>query len=262
MSRREQRDPFPTTQWTVVVGALQKGGATAAHGALSKLYTTYYPPLVSYVQRRGYAMHDTEDIVQSYFMQLSEADSFAVLNRKDWKLRRFLLLTLKRFLANWTKSQRARKRGGGASHVPIEDSSIQICDEDAGEAVSDPAFDADWALMILQKVRSQLRDEYGNKDRADRFRLLEPMLGRQAGAMSYREAGVPLGMSEDAVKQEVRRMRKRYREILENHIADTVCDESEIKGELEYLIEVTGRIERHKGAAAGDSNGKSLENGP
>ena len=249
MTMGDKRDPLPTTQWTVVVEAMQDGGPTAARGAFSTLYTSYYQPLAAYVQRRGYGYHDTEDILQSYFLNLAESGSIAGLSRSDWKLRRFLLphpQALSGQLEQEPAGQEAGRRGSACSPRGF---TLQIEDPQAAEGVSDPAFDVDWALMILGHVRTHLRDEYRAKGQAERFVALEPLLSRGPGNRSYLEVGDVLGMSEDAVKQAVRRMRTRYREILEEHIARTVCDRSEVGGEVEYLIEVTGGLERKGGRA-------------
>ena len=51
------------------------------------------------------------------------------IHERDWKLRRFLLLTLKRFIANWEAFRHAQKRGGGNVHIPIGGSRFEVADE-------------------------------------------------------------------------------------------------------------------------------------
>ena len=64
-------DPFPSTNWSIVVRA---GGVTdeGTRQALAELFETYWFPLYGYVRRRGYGDEDARDLLQSYFVSLME----------------------------------------------------------------------------------------------------------------------------------------------------------------------------------------------
>jgi len=61
-------------------------------------------------------------------------------------------------------------------------------------------------------------------------------LSGDAPVSSYRELGEALGMSEDAVKVAVHRLRRRFGELLREEIAETVGDPSEVDDEIRYLL--------------------------
>jgi RNA polymerase sigma-70 factor (ECF subfamily) len=53
--------------------------------------------------------------------------------------------------------------------------------------------------------------------------------------------GTELGLTANAVKQEVFRMKKRFGELLRDEVAGTVADPAEVDDELRYLIDVLCR---------------------
>ena len=54
----------------------------------------------------------------------------------------------------------------------------------------------------------------------------------------YAQLATNLGLSEQALRVAIHRLRQRYREVLRREIADTVAEESEIAAELKYLRQV------------------------
>ena len=69
------------------------------------------------------------------------------------------------------------------------------------------------------------------------FERLKPCLteSREGG---YRELGRALGLSEGAVKVTIHRLRRRYRELLRQEIAETVLTAEAVDEEIRYLIQV------------------------
>ena len=70
--------------------------------------------------------------------------------------------------------------------------------------------------------------------------VVEPGAGAAAGYpdTAFTEAGARLGMTEDAVKMAVYRLRKRYRDLLRAQIAATVSRNAEIDLEIRDLFRV------------------------
>jgi hypothetical protein len=54
--------PFQTTHWTVVLEAGKAESDGAARKALAIFSETYWPPLYTFVRRRGYSPGDAQDI--------------------------------------------------------------------------------------------------------------------------------------------------------------------------------------------------------
>jgi DNA-directed RNA polymerase specialized sigma24 family protein len=105
---------FAPTRWTLVLDASKPGDTEQAQRALAELCRLYWQPLYAYVRRCGHDPHTAEDLTQEFFARLLAKDALAGVAPGKGKFRSFLLMALKRFLANEWDKARAQKRGGGA----------------------------------------------------------------------------------------------------------------------------------------------------
>jgi RNA polymerase sigma-70 factor (ECF subfamily) len=230
-------DIFATTHWTVVLAAGQRHTPQAGR-ALEELCRTYWFPLYAYVRRRGHSREDAEDLTQAFFAQLLARNFLATLDGNRGKFRAFLLAALKHFLANeWDKSQ-AQKRGSGATHLSLDwqtaDTQFQVAD--AQKLSPDQAFDREWALILLAKVVERLEAECETEGRANQFKQLKAFLTADKGSLSYSEAASALNMEETAVRVAVHRLRKRYRQLLQEEISQTLSGPADLDEELRALF--------------------------
>src|SRR5262245_60436820 len=90
---------FQTTHWTVVLNA-GKADSAGSDAALTKLCQAYWNPIYSYMRRRGRTPEDAKDLTQEFFLRLMEKEYLKDLDRETGRFRSFLLVVLKRFLAN------------------------------------------------------------------------------------------------------------------------------------------------------------------
>ncbi len=88
---------FATTHWSVVLTA--QGRSAAADQALEKLCRTYWWPLYGFVRRSGYKPEEAQDLTQGFFALLLERRDLDVVRREKGRLRSYLLVSLKNFLA-------------------------------------------------------------------------------------------------------------------------------------------------------------------
>jgi len=233
---------FVTTRWSVVANA-GRSDSTGAHEALSHLCRIYWYPLYSYVRRRGYSAHDSQDLTQAFFAQLLEHNWVGAADRTRGKFRTFLLTAISRFLSGEWDKQRAQKRGGGVIHVPLQLDTAETrygC-EPSDDFTPEQCFERRWALALLDNVLQRLREEHEAEGKGELFTRLSGSLIGDRDSQPYADLGNQLGMSEGAVKVAVHRLRKRYRELLRMEIAETVEREEEIEGELRHLFTVLAR---------------------
>jgi DNA-directed RNA polymerase specialized sigma24 family protein len=231
------RDAFVTTRWTLVLAAGRRS-AVQSDEALAELCRTYWYPLYAYVRRPGRSREDAEDLTQAFFARFLERNYLEGLAAERGEFRAFLLASLKHFLANeWDRLQR-QKRGGGVEHLSLDwrgaDDRYRL-DPPDGAATPEAVFDRQWALALLERVIARLGEEMAGDGKAGLFaegrRFL--MLGRDAGP--YGESAGRLGMDEGAVRVAVHRMRRRYRELLRDEIAQTLADPGLVEDELRSL---------------------------
>lgn len=230
---------FATTRWSVVLSASNQH-ATHWATALETLCRTYWYPLYAYTRRLGHAPHDAQDLTQEFFLRVLQKDYFKSVAPEKGKFRTFLILALKRFLANQWDRARAQKRGGG--HVPLSldattaEARYQV--EPADGLSPDRIYERRWALTLLEEVIAALRDECGRAGRATEFEALKVFLTAPKGAVPYAEVAARLGMAEGALRVAVHRLRRRYRELFREHIAHTVSQPNEIDDEIRHLLSV------------------------
>lgn len=235
----EHNATFATTHWTVVLRARNPASSEAVR-ALEELCRTYWYPLYAYARSKGHEVEDAKDLTQEFFARLLEKNYLGVADRRKGQFRWFLLTAFKHFLANEYDRARAAKRGGGSAPIPLDTVMAENLyqGELRTEASPDQVYDRSWALTLLETVRNQLRDEYDKQGKAKRFTVLEAYLPGETAWQSYAEVGAGLGLSEGAIKVEVHRMKQRFSELLRSEIGRTVAHETEIDGEVRYLIEV------------------------
>lgn len=222
----------------MVLSAGQHQSPEAAR-ALETLCGAYWYPLFAYVRRTGRQVADAEDLTQAFFERLLEKDWLAEANRERGRFRSFLLGSLKHFLANeWDKGQ-ARKRGGGCLVISLDaqtaDRRLQM--EPADAATPETAFDRRWALALLGVVLDRLGKEYAQGGKAALFEALKGSLEADRSEVSYVRLAEELALSEGAVRVAVHRLRRRYRELLREEIAQTVSSPHEVDEEWRHLLQ-------------------------
>jgi len=89
--------------------------------ALEKLCRTYWWPLYGFVRRQGYRPEEAQDLTQGFFALLLERRDLDVIRREKGRLRSYLLVSLKNFLAKARRYDMAVKRGEGRSLVPLDE---------------------------------------------------------------------------------------------------------------------------------------------
>ena len=227
---------FATTRWTVVARAWEHDSPEAVE-ALEWLCRVYWYPLYAYVRRRGHTEDDAKDLTQEFFARLLKHKYLQFVDRNRGRFRSFLLSSLKHFIINeWNKARR-EKRGGGQQLISLdaEETETRFRAEPADDQSPDKAFDRRWALVLLDRVLDHLRDEYTSVGQAQVFEELKFTLTGEEGEGSYAEIGQRLGITEGNLKQKVYRLRKRYRELLREEIAQTVNIEA-IDEEMRHLF--------------------------
>lgn len=233
----ERPDYFVTTRWTLVVSA-GRTPSPDSEQALAELCQTYWYPLYAYIRRQGRTREDAEDLVQAFFARFLERNYLVGLSAERGRFRAFLLASLKHFLANeWDHSQR-QKRGGGVDHVSLDwqsaDQRFHL--EPAAPDNPERAFDREWALALLERVIQRLERECDAAGKDRLFRQAKGFLTVGSGSIPHAEAAAAVGLDEGAFRVAVHRLRKRYRELLREEIAQTLTDPSQVEEELGSLL--------------------------
>jgi RNA polymerase sigma-70 factor (ECF subfamily) len=229
------REYFVTTHWTRVLEA-GRGESTGARDALAQLCQSYWYPLYAYVRRRGKTPEDAEDLTQGFFERLLELNSLAEVRREKGKFRSFLLASLNHYLSDEWDRERAQKRGKGRV-IPLDVmmAEARLSREPADTLTPEKLFERKWAMTLLDTVVERLRDEYDSTGKGTLFMALRFSIAGEKAEEPYAKLSAELGVSEQALRVTVHRLRQRYRQLLRDEIGRTLATEAEVDGEIRHL---------------------------
>ncbi len=228
---------FATTRWTVVLAARDKA-LPQSEEALESLCRTYWYPLYAFVRRLGHQRADAQDLTQEFFARLLAKEWLAGADREKGRFRTFLIVALKRFLANeWDRVHR-EKRGGHAPHFSLDTelAEARYQAEPARELPADRIYERRWALTLLENTMNRLREEFGQAGKASEFERLKVFLTADKSAIACADVARDLGLSEGATRVAVHRLRRRFREIFREEVAHTVAACEDVEEELRHLL--------------------------
>jgi RNA polymerase sigma factor (sigma-70 family) len=229
---------FSTTHWSVVLQA--QGQSPAAQQALEKLCRTYWRPVYSFIRREGSTPEEAQDLTQGFFAVLLQRRNFDAVRKEKGRLRSYLLTSLKHFLVSEHRRAVTLKRGKGQQPVPLhelsgaEGSGMEPADHLTPERV----YERRWALTLMEQVLRRLKNEYDTAGNLNLFDSLKQLLVDEPEAPSRAEIASDLGMTENAVRQALHRLRQRYQLLLREEISHTVAVASDVEDELRHLIAV------------------------
>lgn len=251
---------FPTTEWTAVVKAACTGDTQMRRQALDGLCRDYWMPLYAFARRMGHDQHDAQDLTQGFFAYLLEKDLLTSANRELGTLRTFLLKTFQRHIGDVLDRERALKRGGGREFISLnlnlQDVETLLAEDAVGAGTSghtpEALYDQAWAHAMLRAAVQHLAELETLAGRGRQFQVLEGCLNPDAtDSRSAQEAGTLLQMSEEAVRQAVSRLRKKFRQCLRDRIAATLQDPDDTRIDEELYALKVGLRSRGASSAAG-----------
>jgi RNA polymerase sigma factor (sigma-70 family) len=232
---------FVPTRWTLVLRA--RGESPTAQAALSELCESYYAPVLAFIRYAGRDEEAARDLTQEFFARLLASHGLDTAEPGRGRFRSFVLGAVKHFLADQHDRAQAAKRGCGQTPVSIQagdgiNTSTELQVPDPAGPVPDTAFDRQWALTLVERALNVLAAEFTTADKATQFEALKPWLLGDVDSLSQADAAERLGLTEGAVKVAVHRLRRRFRELVKEEIAQTVSDPAQGPEELRYLVEV------------------------
>jgi RNA polymerase sigma-70 factor (ECF subfamily) len=213
----------------------------AARNALSIFSEAYWPPLYTFVRRRGYSPSDAQDLVQGFFARLLEQNDLSDADKEKGKLRTFLLTALQHFLYNQYNRAQALKRGGSKHIVSIDDylPEAEASMMDAAHLSDAACYDLVWSSNMVKRAWQHLQNQFEAEGRAQALEVLKPFLaGGGQTPPSQEEAAARLGVPIATLRVWLSRLRQRYGEALRTEVASTVSDPADVDQEFRYLCQM------------------------
>ena len=210
---------FSTTSWTLVQLANDSAEPDGA-AALASLCEAYWQPVYAFVRRSGHEPETARDLTQAFFARLIEKRILRSARPERGRFRSFLLASVRNFLINEFDRTMALKRGGAHTLVSLDVDGLEerLANELADHNNPEVLYERQWALALLERTIARLASEFHGTAQEARFRHLKGFLTGDHTA-SYGDAAQALGMSADAVRVAVHRLRGRYGELLRDEVA-------------------------------------------
>jgi RNA polymerase sigma-70 factor (ECF subfamily) len=229
-----------------MIVAAGSGEAEKARVALAELCQTYWAPLYTFVRRRGYSVHDAQDLTQSFFAHLIEQEIYARTERTKGRFRSFLLTSLKNFLSDAYTHAHRLKRGGTQDLLPLDESRAEAAESlfqtqaaASGEHAEDCLYERSWAEALVAVALNRLAVEQTSEGKRRLFQPLRVFLTGSADPLpTYEELAAQLELPASTLRSHVTRLRTRYRELLRAEVRQTVQTDAEVDSELRELFRV------------------------
>lgn len=239
---------FPITRWSMVLAVREGGDAMGGRLALDELCKIYWRPIYSYARFQGLSPADAEDLTQSFFSFVLEKDLFSSADAALGKMRNYLLTAFGRHIKHWQRQASALKRGGGREILSLEASQAEdeLTIHPADNRTPEALYQRMCALRIIEAAVEQLARDQEKSGKGRQFELLRSRLDpTQAGSGNDAELAAQLGMTHDAVRQAISRLRKRFREIMRELVAGTLATPTEEMVQEELAALRNALVSRH-----------------
>lgn len=220
---------FSTTRWSLVTRAAEPDGKRA----LSALCRAYWCPVQAFIRGYGVSPEDADEVTQELFERLVSSNGIARVDRTRGQFRSWLRTCARNHLFNWLAHRRGLAAGGRAIHVSMDTHVSALRDELTPERI----FDRRFALTVLDRALTRLRQRYERANKAAIFEHLHRSITEGACEMDDRELSLVLAKSVAAIKVERHRLKQRFQESLREEIAETVAGPEDVEEELRRLID-------------------------
>lgn len=225
---------FQTTSWTEI----NRLNGPQADSALAGLCEKYWEPLYAFARRRTKDVHRAQDLTQAFFQHILSKNTLRQADQNRGRFRTFLLVAFKNFVSNENARLATKQRGGNVGVVPLDfvEAEESFLRSRLRHATAEQQFERAWTLKLIHNVMDLLRIEYRNRDQAERFERLEPFLISDSNA-SRSDAAAALGLSPEAFRKAVSRLRKRFRELLTAEVGQLVYDSDDVEDEIRQMFQ-------------------------
>ncbi len=241
LSGATSHSPFASTQWRVVLDA--RDHETRRRDALEQLCRTYWPPVYSYLRRRGKSPADAADTTQAFFAHLLSGDFLSRPDPARGRFRGYLVGALRQFVAHQHEHMSAVKRGGRIEFVALDEFEPDSEFTAVAHPDLDPsqAYELSWAFTVLGHAMRRVESEQLAAGRGAVFAALKPFLHTPPSAGDYQRVAEILHTSRATVAVWLHRLTHRLAEVVKLEVASTLDNPTDAEQELRHLLQVFRR---------------------
>lgn len=226
---------FQTTNWTLIANA------RSSDEEMGRLLSVYWRPVYAYLRRKGRSVEDAMDLTQGFITTVVlERDLIGKADRDRGRFRSFLLFSLDRFVID----QHRLVAGRDGAHPKIElptDAEAIVRAEPTEYGEPADAFARQWATTVMEVTMERLEDDCKRNGRGTHWRVFEAQEVNPAlhgsSPLPADELARRVGVgSRDDVYNMLHTMKRRFRRMLREVVAETVDDPADVDDELAAVI--------------------------
>jgi len=227
---------FPETHWSQLLEL--KNPSHPRHAEhLDELVQLYWKPAYLYVRAiRAMSAEDAEDLTQQFFAMLLERRAFDKLSPDRGSFRGFLKTALRRFVVSAGRKEASREPREGARLFRFEEAEA-LWKEHGHELSPEAAFDREWTRGVVTEAMRRLREEFRAQGKDIYYQIFQEYCGDAAEAsVSYEDLAKLHRLRPDDVRNYLRVIRERGREILKEMLRDYLFPGEDVEDELRFIL--------------------------
>lgn len=218
----------PATQWSLVFSS--PVGTVPAQQALAELCLRYSYPVYGYLRRCGHAPEAAADALQAYFRQLAALPGGSQMDAAG-RFRLFLIEQLHRHFVQ------ASPAGTFVALAALAPEALESRYQKETEPATSPeaGFHRAFAREVLYRASQRLEHEAAQAGRQTLYQHLAPFLAREPAPGQYEALAMALDSRPLALVTAVKRLRQRFRELVDSELAETVATAEDLALERQAL---------------------------
>jgi RNA polymerase sigma-70 factor (ECF subfamily) len=197
----------------------------------------YRTPVIAVLERRwDMEPADAEDLAHDFFAHALERDWLARYDPARGRFRTFLRTCLLSFASTSHEAATRQKRGGDATHVPLDAASAVAVDDEVSTL-----FDREWTRSVLTIALDALRVECIERNRATTWQVfsLYDVESDDGERPTYEALAREIGIPSTQVTNYLNWARRRFREHVLATLRSLTSNETEYREEVRALLGVT-----------------------
>jgi RNA polymerase sigma-70 factor (ECF subfamily) len=234
MTAEHTRRQFSATHWSMVMN-VDATRAPDARAAQVELCLRAWYPVYAYLRHHGHspeaAAAMTRDFLQHLFQHFRQAGTAHVSG-----FRQYLIEQLRGFLE--TPAREAATEPVPELVRPPDDLEVRHQRDNASAATPEQAYQQSFAFELLARALARLRTEAGQTGRLEMFEAIEPYIAIEPSPAEGEQLARRLRLSPFTMAVALKRLRQRFRELIDLELADTVVSADELLAEQQALYAV------------------------
>ncbi len=233
MDPRSLDGDFATTRWSLVLGASDRD-APGARASLLTLCLRYWYPVYAYLRRSGHAPERAHDLALAFFDGLVRDGLARREAHQQGRFRLFLLGELHRFLSDdAARAPREPTLDPPALHELESRHQAEALPQGSPEDMLRRGF----AVEVLGAAQQRLRREAVEAGHLPMFEALARFLASEPRPGDYEEIAGRLQVRPLFLSLAVKRLRQRFRELVDHELSQTLASGSDMDAERAALMQ-------------------------